>query len=332
MNYVATSGLRAIVVGGLLAGTVDIGAAALINHASPILIARYIASGLLGRAALSSGAAAAYLGLVLQWAMSVLIAAIYWSATSRMPRLRERWWLGGLLAGVVIYLVMNFVVMPFSAAPVTLHQVIAHFTLTKGAKDLAAMLVFGLIVAFCAHYLVSQPGNYPSRRGAGSAAASVTLLTATSLASLLVARPSLADTARSAQSADPVTLIASARSAIEAANASWLPAMERGDATAVAAAYADDGVLLTAQGTVYRGRAAIAARYRTVLAGIGRVVGGGLVQEGVTVSGGMIYEWGQGWLATQKDGKRHAGSPGTYFTVWRREPDGNWRIYRNLVF
>ena len=63
---------------------------------------------------------------------------------------------------------------------------------------------------------------------------------------------------------------------------------------------------------------------------MGRVVGGGLVQEGVTVSGGMIYEWGHGWLAFQKDGKRHVSS-GPYFTVWRQSPDGTWSILRNLV-
>jgi ABC-type lipoprotein release transport system permease subunit len=73
-----------------------------------------------------------------------------------MPRLRQRWWLGGLLAGVVIFVVMNFIVMPFSAAPVTLHQVIARLRPAKGAEDLLAMFVFGLIVAYCARYLASQ--------------------------------------------------------------------------------------------------------------------------------------------------------------------------------
>ena len=139
-----------------MAGTLDIGAAALINRVSPVLIAHYIATGVMGRAALTAGAPAAYLGLVLQWAMSVVIAAIYWFVTAGMPRLRERWWLGGLLAGVVIFLVMNFLVMPFSAAPVTLREVIARLRPAKAAENLAAMFVFGLIVAYCARYLSSR--------------------------------------------------------------------------------------------------------------------------------------------------------------------------------
>lgn len=165
MRSAATSGIRPILVGGLVAGTLDIGAAALINRVNPVLIAHYIASGALGKAAFSLGASAAYLGLVLQWAMSIVIAAIYWFVTARMPRLRERWWLGGLLAGVVIFLVMNLIVMPFSAAPVTLHEVIARFRPTKGAENLSAMLVFGLIVAYCARYVGS------SRRGQSESAA-----------------------------------------------------------------------------------------------------------------------------------------------------------------
>lgn len=333
MRSAATSGLRAILVGGLVAGTLDIGAAALINHVSPVLIVHYIASGVLGKASFSLGAPAAYLGLILQWAMSVIIAAIYWFVTARMPRLREKWWLGGLLAGLIIYLVMNFLVMPFSAAPVTLHQVIARFRPMKGAEDLAAMFVFGLIVAYCARYLAARSGDYPdargSARGTGSPVMSIAVLAA-ALPLLFTPGPSSADNNQRTPASDPVTIIASARDAIDTANSGWLPEMERGDAAAVAAAYADDGVLLTSKGAAVRGRAAIAARYKEELAQLGRVVGGGLVQEGVAVSGGMIYEWGHGWLAFQKDGKRQVSS-GPYFTVWRRSPGGNWQILRNLV-
>ena len=161
MSSTATAGLRAILIGGLVAGTIDIEAAALINHVSPVLIAHYIASGALGKSALSAGASATYFGVLLQWAMSVIIAAIYWFVTAGMPRLRAQWWLGGLLAGIVIYLVMNFIVMPFSAAPVTLHEVIARLRPAKAAEDLLAMFVFGLIVAFCARHLAVAEQRAP---------------------------------------------------------------------------------------------------------------------------------------------------------------------------
>ncbi|HKU78857.1 MAG TPA: hypothetical protein VJQ42_03355, partial [Rhodanobacteraceae bacterium] len=65
----------AILVGGLVAGTLDVGAAALINMIDPRVILRFIAGGLLGKAALQGGPAVAWLGLFLQWGMSLLIAA-----------------------------------------------------------------------------------------------------------------------------------------------------------------------------------------------------------------------------------------------------------------
>ncbi len=150
MNTIGSSSLRPILVGGLVAGTLDIGAASLINALSPVVILQFIATGVLGKAALSGGVGAAWLGLMLQWAMSVLIAAIYFMVTARLPSLRSKWVQGGLWSGVVIFLVMNFVVVPFSAAPVTFKYVVTHIHLLKAAENLSAMFVFGLIIAFVA--------------------------------------------------------------------------------------------------------------------------------------------------------------------------------------
>lgn len=150
MRKAATASFGPIIVAGLIAGTLDVGSASLINLVSPVLILHYIASGLLGARAFVVGAEATWLGMILQWLMSILIAAIYFGVTSRLRPLRARWWLGGTCAGVIIFLVMNFVVMPMSAAPVTYRDMIEHFNPLKSAANLIAMLVFGWIVAFCA--------------------------------------------------------------------------------------------------------------------------------------------------------------------------------------
>ncbi|MGI9168851.1 MAG: hypothetical protein ACR2FH_01565 [Caulobacteraceae bacterium] len=137
--------LAAILLGGLIAGTVDIGAAALITGLSPIVILRAVASGVLGKASFDGGTGAAVLGLVLQWAMSLVIAAIYGLASLRDSRLLRWWIVCGLAYGVGVFLVMNYVVVPLSA--------VGHFPrftpLTFG-ENLLAMLLFGLIVAFFA--------------------------------------------------------------------------------------------------------------------------------------------------------------------------------------
>jgi hypothetical protein len=147
--------LNAIVLAGLVAGTVDIGAASLIGMANPLSVMRAIASGLLGKAAFHGGVPAALLGLLLQWAMAMIIAGIYMLATARLPALRRRWVSTGLIAGVVIYFVMVYGVLPLSAAPFRqpfdLQVFIKDFALDGDfVKNLAAMMVFGLIVAYFA--------------------------------------------------------------------------------------------------------------------------------------------------------------------------------------
>jgi len=139
------SGLAAILLGGLIAGTIDVGAAALINGVSPLRILHFVAGGLLGKAALEGGIAIESLGLALQWAMSLLIAAYYVGACRWQPRLSRRWVVGGMAYGVVIFLVMNYAVVPASAWARW-----PHFTAEQFTENLGAMLLFGLIVAFFA--------------------------------------------------------------------------------------------------------------------------------------------------------------------------------------
>jgi hypothetical protein len=146
------SDLTAILLGGFVAGTVDVGAASLINLLSPIRILQFIAGGLLGRAALSGGIPVALLGLVLQWLMSMIIAAVYVFAASWLPVPGRRWIAFGLAYGVVVFFVMNYVVVPLSAWARW-----PHFTPYSFAANMAAMLLFGLIVAFFARPRAAAP-------------------------------------------------------------------------------------------------------------------------------------------------------------------------------
>ena len=144
--------LLAILVGGLVAGTLDIGAAALINLIDPRVILHFIAGGVLGKAALQGGPAVAWLGLFLQWSMSLVIAAIFVLAALRLRWLTVRPVLAGLAYGVVVFVVMNYVVVPLSAWHRT-----NHFTPASLAWNLLAMLVYGLIIAVCARRFLGAP-------------------------------------------------------------------------------------------------------------------------------------------------------------------------------
>lgn len=134
---------RAAVIAGLVAGTIDIGAAALINHVGPALILQGIASGLLGMKSYAGGAGTVTLGLVLQLAMSIAIAGIYAAAATRLAWLRTQPVIAGLAFGLGVFAVMNMIVVPLSAfAPKP-----AHISLIWLLLNVLAMLVFGVIVA-----------------------------------------------------------------------------------------------------------------------------------------------------------------------------------------
>jgi hypothetical protein len=134
---------RGVLIGGAIAGMVDIFAAAAISQANPALILKFIASGLVGPTALHGGAAAVVLGLILQVAMSLVIAAIFGLATLRLPILLRRPYSAGAAFGVCVFVVMTFVVLPLSAAPHPRHAL----ALADIALNLAAMILFGLIVS-----------------------------------------------------------------------------------------------------------------------------------------------------------------------------------------
>ena len=147
--------VMAILLGGLIAGTVDIGAASLINMVNPLRVMRAIASGLLGKDTSQYGLWASLLGLFLQWGMGIIIAAIYMLATAKSPTLRRNWIPTGIAAGVVIYFVMVYLVLPLSAAPFrqefSLTVFIKNFAFDADLiKNMLAMMLFGLILGFFA--------------------------------------------------------------------------------------------------------------------------------------------------------------------------------------
>jgi uncharacterized membrane protein YagU involved in acid resistance len=144
--------LFAVVCGGFVAGTIDIGAAALINWLSPVTILHAVASGLLGKQSFTDGGPAAILGLGLQWGMSLIITAIFATTAQRFPVLIRHWIASGISYGIATFLVMNYVVVPLSAAPWNPWK--QHFNADKFIENLLAMVVFGLIVVFCTRYFI----------------------------------------------------------------------------------------------------------------------------------------------------------------------------------
>ncbi len=160
--------LTAILTGGLIASTIDIGVASIIYHANPLGVMRAVAIGVLGEHVRGSGVPGSSLGMVLQWLMGIIIAAIYVHVSRGLGILQRlnRWWLAsGIAYGVVIYFVMNDVVVPLSASPQP--AVEPPFDPQLFAENMLAMILFGVIVAYCAKRYLGE--EQPARSEAGPA-------------------------------------------------------------------------------------------------------------------------------------------------------------------
>jgi hypothetical protein len=112
----------AILVGGLIAGAIDISYAvgfSAFRGVAPMRILQSVASGLLGSPAYQGGAGTAALGFLLHFLLMLIIAAIFYVASKRLRFLLARPVLWGAIYGFLVYWVMNLVVLPLSAFPST---------------------------------------------------------------------------------------------------------------------------------------------------------------------------------------------------------------------
>jgi hypothetical protein len=123
---------QAVLFGTLTVGTLDLLDALVffgLRGVAPLRIPQSIASGLLGRAAFEGGLPTAVLGVLLHFIIALVIVSLYYLASRRWPVLARRPLLYGPLYGIVVYVVMTFVVVPLSAAPMkppTLPLVVAN--------------------------------------------------------------------------------------------------------------------------------------------------------------------------------------------------------------
>lgn len=115
------AGAAAIVLQiGLIAGTLDIGENLIFNalrHITPAMVFRYIASGLIGRAAFRGGVASIALGVAIHYSIALVWTAVYYAASRRMAVLTLRPVLCGILYGAAVYLFMNWIVLPLTRVP-----------------------------------------------------------------------------------------------------------------------------------------------------------------------------------------------------------------------
>jgi hypothetical protein len=132
---------QAIFWGGLIAGALDLTAACVFSwmraNVSPVRVMQSISSGILGPAAYTVGAKTAALGVVLHFFIATTAAALFYFASRKLKFMIEQPVTWGLVYGVLVYLFMNFIVLPLSAFP------------QRGTPALSSRIINLLIIMFC---------------------------------------------------------------------------------------------------------------------------------------------------------------------------------------
>lgn len=106
-------------LGGLAIGTLDLAFASVFwqsHGVTPARILQSVAAGVLGEASFAGGTASAMLGACLHYFIATMFVVVYRFAGLRHAGLRRHPVSCGLAYGVLLYLAMNFVVVPLSAA------------------------------------------------------------------------------------------------------------------------------------------------------------------------------------------------------------------------
>src|SRR5262249_45108720 len=109
-----------VALGGLTVGTLDMLDAIIFfgirNGVRPTRIFQSIAAGLLGRASFQGGVGTVLLGALLHYFIAFAIVATFVALSRLMPALARRPLVTGPIYGVGVWLFMNLVVLPLSAA------------------------------------------------------------------------------------------------------------------------------------------------------------------------------------------------------------------------
>ena len=115
--------LQPILIGGLIAGALDITYAFVFSYIrsgrTPAFVLQSVASGALGRDAFQGGAKIAALGLGFHFVIALTAAAIYVLASRALPFMKTHPIFSGIIYGLCVYAFMYCIVLRVSAIRAT---------------------------------------------------------------------------------------------------------------------------------------------------------------------------------------------------------------------
>lgn len=118
------------------------------------------------------------------------------------------------------------------------------------------------------------------------------------------------------------------RKAVEAANAEWVAAFNRGDAVAVAALYTEGATLMPPDREMVRGRQGIQEFWQgAIQRGLKDAV---LTTVEVQADGNTAYEIGRVSLTVHAKDQAPKPISSKYVVVWKRQANGSWKLHVDI--
>src|SRR5690242_7332502 len=132
--------------------------------------------------------------------------------------------------------------------------------------------------------------------------------------------------ATAASSSTSSTTAAELRRVVDSLKVKYIDAVVKGDAAAVSGFFTDDAVVIAPNVKASHGRAEMDAGNRAMLAAM-KFTGLKLHTDDLQVFGDIGVETGTYEQTLQPKGKTLHDN-GNYLTVWKKQSDGSWKIYR----
>jgi uncharacterized protein (TIGR02246 family) len=145
----------------------------------------------------------------------------------------------------------------------------------------------------------------------------------------LVASMAVAQTPSPAPAAGESEALKAVRSAIDKGNAQWSEGWAKGDATMVAAIFAEDGVQLAGNGKIIKGRKQIAELQKAGMSGADPGVKVTVTTTQMWLDGDTAYETGK-YKYQYTDKGKPGKDEGRYVTIWKHQKDGSWKLSMDM--
>jgi hypothetical protein len=145
------SALRSGVIVGILDAVAASVNAYLRSGVTPVGVFRYVASGALGNSAFEGGLGIASLGLLFHFIIAISWTFLFFALYEKLKFLQGNKFYVGIGYGILVWLGMNFVVLPLSSVPKLTYRIVPTIIMIC-----IHMFVIGLSVSYLANQYFSK--------------------------------------------------------------------------------------------------------------------------------------------------------------------------------